>query len=246
MTKLKISLPSVVGIALLFTATACIAEDREYSVTVKVLETKAISYRPDGTRTTTTCTSSGPESLNCDSTTVSAAQHTDLVSFADLSDGKLYMLSCVLGTGRRFLSGFGQGMAASAGAATVSGCAVSPGLYRARWDKGRLKILHDRNGKPVEVTFVILNSAPMPAQAPPPEATGSAPEKTLLLLSSTPTGADIEIDGIFAGQTPSSIPTLTGEHSIRIHKDGYEPWERKIKTVGGEVTVAADLKEKPK
>jgi len=37
-----------------------------------------------------------------------------------------------------------------------------------------------------------------------------------------------------------------GEHSIRIHKDGYEPWERKIKTVGGEVTVAAELIERPK
>jgi len=175
MTKYKINVPSVAGVLLLFAATAGIAGEREYSVAVKVLETKAISYRPDGTRTTTTCTSSGPESLNCDSTTVSAAQHTDLVSFADLSDGKLYMLSCVLGAGRRFLSGFGQGMAANAGVATVSGCAVPPGMYKARWEKGRLKILHDRNGKPVEVTFVILNSAPMPGQVLPPEAAGPHP-----------------------------------------------------------------------
>ena len=219
--------------------TAVAGQERQYPVTLNVLETRAISYKADGSRTTTTCTATGPDGISCDSTTVSAAQHTDLVSFADVSDGKLYMISCVLGVGKRFLSGFGQGMTASAGAATVSGCAVSPGLYKARWDKGRLRVLREKDGKAHEVAFMVLSSAAMPklatSEIPPATAT------TTLSISSTPSACDIEIDGAFVGQTPSTIPTLPGEHQIAIKRDGYETWSRKITTAGGEVTIAAEL-----
>ncbi len=240
--KRKGSVTWLARLAVLLAAHATFgSEHKDYPVTLKVLETEAISYKPDGTRTTTTCASNGSESITCDSSTISAAQHTDLVSFADGSDGKLYMISCVAGTGKRFLSGFGQGMAASAGAPTVSGCQISAGVYKARWDKGRLKVLHDKNGRLTEVTFAVLSSAPMPADATQSAKVDQIAEKTLLILSSTPAGADIEIDGVFVGQTPSSVPTLPGEHSIRINKSGYRPWERKITTAGGQVTIAAEL-----
>jgi len=136
------------SMAILFVATAWGGEQKEYPVTLKVLETDAISYKSDGTKITTSCTSTGPNDVTCDSTAVSAAQHTELVSFADTSDGKLYMISCVLGTGRRFLSGMGQSMQANAGLATVSGCAVPPGTYKARWDKGRLRSCSRRTANP--------------------------------------------------------------------------------------------------
>lgn len=245
--RLNHSLAWLSGVTILFLCPAVSGEEQKnYPISLKVLETTAISYRPDGTRSTTTCTSNGPDNFNCESTTTSASQHTDLVSFADLSDGKLYMISCILGTGRRFLTGFGQGMAASAGAATVSGCPVPPGVYKARWEKGRLKVLHESHGQAKETTFVVLNSAPMPTKESRPEGLSALPEKTLLLLSSTPTGAEIQIDGVFVGQTPSSIPTLPGEHFVQISKTGYRAWTRKIATNGGQVTIAAELDPEPK
>lgn len=234
------------SVLLLVAGITAAGEHKEYPVTLKVLSTEAISSKPDGTRTTTTCTSASPENITCDSTQVSATQHTELVSFAELSDGRLYMIACTLGAGGRFLSGFGQGMATTAGAATVSGCPVPPGTYKARWDKGHLKVLHEKNGKSKETTFAVLSSAPIPRDVPQSQATATPAGKTVLLLSSTPTGADIEIDGTFVGQTPSSIPVLPGEHLIKISKSGCKQWERKITTVGGEATLATQLDESQK
>jgi PEGA domain len=240
------------SLAVLFIATAWGGEHREYPVTLKVLRTNAISTKVDGSRITTTCTSASPNEITCDSTEVSAAQHTELYSLADASDGKLYLISCVLGAGRRFLSGFGQGMAANAGVATVSGCAVPPGTYKARWDKGRLKVAHEKNGQYKETTFVVLSSGPMPSPTPSKTADEvenqklANPENTLVLFSSVPPGAEIGIDGSFVGHTPSSIPMPIGEHSVRITKIGYKPWERKVRSVGGEVTIAAELEAEPK
>jgi len=213
-------------------------EAKEYPLTLKVLETDAISSQADGTRTTTTCTGSpGSDEITCDSRQISGAMHTELVSFVEASDGKAYLISCIRGTGARFAQGF----AAGAGAATVSGCMVPPGTYKARWDKDRLKVLHEKNGKSKETTFAVLSSADVSTEkAQRPEKT-SAVDKTVIKVSSTPGGADIELDGSFVGQTPSSVLVLPGDHSIRITKTGYKQWERKIKTSGGEVTMVAEL-----
>jgi len=64
---------------------------------------------------------------------------------------------------------------------------------------------------------------------------------TLLRISSSPTGADIEIDGKFVGQTPSSVRSASGDHSIAIRQAGYKPWQRKIAMSGGEITIEPEL-----
>ncbi len=150
---------------------------------------------------------------------------------------RTYLISCIRGTGARFAQGF----AAGAGAATVSGCMVPPGTYKARWDKDRLKVLHEKNGKSKETTFAVLSSADVSAEKAQRSEKASAVDKTVIKVSSTPGGADIELDGSFVGQTPSSVLVLPGDHSIRITKTGYKQWERKIKTSGGEVTMFAEL-----
>lgn len=68
----------------------------------------------------------------------------------------------------------------------------------------------------------------------------------LLDVSSTPLGADIEIDGSFAGNTPSVINVDPGEHSVKISKKGFLPWERKIKVTGGSIKIAAELEPETK
>jgi hypothetical protein len=60
-------------------------------------------------------------------------------------------------------------------------------------------------------------------------------------VASTPSGADIELDGSFVGSTPSIIGVPGGDHVISVKKNGYKPWERKIKSSTRKVNIAADL-----
>jgi hypothetical protein len=60
-------------------------------------------------------------------------------------------------------------------------------------------------------------------------------------VASTPSGADIEFEGSFVGSTPSTIGVPDGDHVISIMKNGYKPWERKLRTSTGKLTISADL-----
>ncbi len=60
-------------------------------------------------------------------------------------------------------------------------------------------------------------------------------------ITSTPTGADVVLDGSFVGSTPSVIGVSTGDHTISVKKIGYKFWERKIKVSSGKVNISADL-----
>ena len=62
-----------------------------------------------------------------------------------------------------------------------------------------------------------------------------------LVVNSNPSGADIQIDGSFVGNTPSTIGAKPGEHTIDIAKPGYKVWERKITVTSGKVEISADL-----
>jgi hypothetical protein len=69
------------------------------------------------------------------------------------------------------------------------------------------------------------------------------PENVTLEITSTPTGADIEIDGNFVGNTPSTMGVSAGEHSLKLTKRGYLPWERKLKTSIGTVKLSPELEQ---
>jgi PEGA domain len=60
-------------------------------------------------------------------------------------------------------------------------------------------------------------------------------------VTSTPPGAEIELDGTFVGSTPSTIGVTAGDHTITIKKTGFKTWERKMKVTSGKVQVSADL-----
>jgi len=78
------------------------------------------------------------------------------------------------------------------------------------------------------------------AANPSSQQTSTAPSATLD-ISSTPANADIELDGTFAGNTPSSVGVSPGDHTIRISKKGYTAWERKIHSSSGNVRLVAEL-----
>ncbi len=68
-----------------------------------------------------------------------------------------------------------------------------------------------------------------------------------ILVSSSPVGADIELDGRFAGNTPSAVSVSAGQHLIRITKLRYKAWERNLQvTSGGAVIVLAVLERAQK
>lgn len=60
-------------------------------------------------------------------------------------------------------------------------------------------------------------------------------------ISSTPSGADIELDGKFVGNTPSSITVIPGDHEIAIKKAGFAAWDRKTAVSSGHISIAAEL-----
>jgi hypothetical protein len=83
------------------------------------------------------------------------------------------------------------------------------------------------------VPAVLNSGAPAPAANP----------AARLNIKSNPDAADIEIDGNFVGNTPSMVELLPGDHSVVIKKPGYKSWERKLKVVGGEVNLRAELEK---
>lgn len=103
-----------------------------------------------------------------------------------------------------------------------------------------------------------LNASPKPEESKPPEATpvptevppptpGSAkpvesgtdtpppaPRKGVVLVTSTPVGAVVAVDGKVRGVTPLEISDSAGEHLIIVKADGHFAHRAKVQFVSGE------------
>jgi len=67
-----------------------------------------------------------------------------------------------------------------------------------------------------------------------------------LNVSSDPLGAEIYLDGKFAGQTPSTLHVSGGEHRIEIKANGRAAWVRELEiTNGSSVSVRPTLAASP-
>jgi hypothetical protein len=60
-------------------------------------------------------------------------------------------------------------------------------------------------------------------------------------IVSSPSGADIEIDGKFVGSTPSTISVTPGDHEIAVKKNGFAAWDRKMSVSPGHINLSAEL-----
>ena len=85
-----------------------------------------------------------------------------------------------------------------------------------------------------------------PAPAPPvdsghivaPEPV--APEKAEQVkcnFSSTPSGAEITLDGKYVGNTPSEIAVASGTHVVVISLAGFAEWKRELTVAAGSIVV---------
>ncbi len=57
---------------------------------------------------------------------------------------------------------------------------------------------------------------------------GGQSNMAVLDIKSEPKDAEIEIDGVFAGTTPRTKRLAPGEYKIKISRNGYKSWEKKI------------------
>jgi hypothetical protein len=80
--------------------------------------------------------------------------------------------------------------------------------------------------------------APAPVQA---VSEAQASTSSDVAVTSNPAGADIEVDGAFVGDTPSTVPIPVGDHTISLKKPGFAPWERTVKVSGGKIQITAEL-----
>ena len=83
---------------------------------------------------------------------------------------------------------------------------------------------------------------------PPPPSAPPAPPAAVqasLVIDSTPPGADIEIDGAFVGNTPSTVSVAPGNHQIAVKKKGFTDWSKTLNITGGSVHLDAELEQLP-
>ena len=107
---------------------------------------------------------------------------------------------------------------------------------------------HD-SGKGVLTTAALetTTAQPEPAPADNPQAepavgSGPAMSPATVVVKSTPPGADINVDGKWMGNTPSTIQLTPGEHTVLVEKEGLISWQRTMTaTAGGAISIDAAL-----
>ncbi|HET7841565.1 MAG TPA: PEGA domain-containing protein, partial [Terriglobia bacterium] len=82
---------------------------------------------------------------------------------------------------------------------------------------------------------------PSPNETAAEEPAAPAETGAKIEIISKPEGADIELDGNFAGNTPSTVGVKPGEHTVKVTRKGYKPWERKITTTSGTIKLSPEL-----
>jgi hypothetical protein len=74
--------------------------------------------------------------------------------------------------------------------------------------------------------------------------TQNSEAKASVEISSEPTGAEIFVDGVFSGSTPSKLSLTAAEHVIRVVRPGFKIWERQILVDSASVKTVNAILEK--
>jgi hypothetical protein len=76
----------------------------------------------------------------------------------------------------------------------------------------------------------------LPAGAVAPAAATSG-----LTIDASAPNCDIEVDGSFVGNTPSTLNLTPGKHEIVVKKAGCKDWSRSMTVASGSIRVSADM-----
>jgi len=83
-----------------------------------------------------------------------------------------------------------------------------------------------------------------PGAASPSASNAPGGAASAVEIASTPAGADIEVDGAFVGNTPSTLNLPLGDHSVSVAKAGFVTWTRKVHVTSGDIRIVAELEKK--
>lgn len=104
--------------------------------------------------------------------------------------------------------------------------------------------------KGTEVTAYVNGDIPLtmakftavePTAAEPASSAGLA----LVSISSNVDHCEVEIDGAFAGTTPSQLSLAPGTHKITVSQNGYVPWSKTVLITSSGLHLRADLGTAP-
>jgi len=85
------------------------------------------------------------------------------------------------------------------------------------------------------------DAAPTGSAAP---ASADSGEVEKCSFTSTPSGAEITLDGRYVGSTPSVLSMTTGTHVVVVSMPGFAQWKRELTVLpGSELTVTAVLEK---
>jgi len=116
-------------------------------------------------------------------------------------------------------------------------------------DEGKAALLRLKPSDGQQATVAVSAAQSLPptgnSQAEPQTESVTPAQLATITVKSTPIGADINVDGKFMGNTPSTIPLPPGDHMVSVEKEGMRPWQRDMTVIaGGNISIDATL-EKP-
>jgi hypothetical protein len=77
------------------------------------------------------------------------------------------------------------------------------------------------------------------------DQTAQIASSSKLAVQSDPVGADILMDGMMIGQTPSTFDVTPGDHQITVSLAGFQDWVRKVHVLAGsQINLNAKLEKK--
>ena len=92
---------------------------------------------------------------------------------------------------------------------------------------------------------VLSAKANAPEKAPP-ASTGQTGSMCILDIRSEPTGADVELDGKFVGNTPTTLRLKAGDYTVTVRKAGFAPWTRAVAAISdNNLKITAELTKDP-
>jgi hypothetical protein len=82
-------------------------------------------------------------------------------------------------------------------------------------------------------------------QTPVAASTVPKADPATMIFKSAPEGAEIIVDGMFLGNTPSTIQLPASSHLVSLRKRAYELWQKEVMTTpGGIVTISVELEKR--
>lgn len=117
----------------------------------------------------------------------------------------------------------------------------------------RVRIGSTQTAQSIEVALEATRPArPAAMPRPAPDQTSGLPAEARgakvgsLMVDSRPAGARVFVDGKMVGTTPMLLDAVaTGEHSVRLERDGFSPWTSTTTVSGGERTrVSGSLEQR--